>query len=215
MVTPRIFISMGTPYTDHYSQFRDELESFLRDNCKCDPVIIGKTEYPSGSPLEAIRNTMRGCHGVLVVAYERNFLEAGFEKRGGTAQKKLNGLSYTTAWNHIESAMAFSLGLPLYIICQHGLVEDGLIETKLDWYVQQADIARGSIFRPEVSGSLQSWVSARVFPRASSPRAFKAIEGKLKLSEMTPKEIIAATGAITTAFALGVGAAHLAPKLFS
>ncbi len=215
MVTPRVFISMGTPYTAQYSQFRDELESFLRDSCKVDPRIIGKNEYPSGSPLEKIRDVMRGCHGVLVVAYERKFLEAGIEKRGGSTPRNLNGLTYTTAWNHIESAMAFSFGLPLYIICQHGLAEEGLIETKLDWYVQPADIAQGTIFKPEISGSIQSWVTTRVVPQASGPRAIKAIEGNLKLSEMTPKEIIAATGAITTAFALGVGAAHLVPKLFS
>ena len=116
METPRIFISMGTPYTEQYSQFRDELELFLRDTCKVDPRIIGKNEYPSGSPLEKIREVMRGCHGVLVVAYERKFLEAGIEKRGGAAPQQLNGLTYTTAWNHIESAMVFSFGLPLYII---------------------------------------------------------------------------------------------------
>jgi hypothetical protein len=206
---------MGTPYTEQYSQFRDELESFLRDTCKVDPRIIGKNEYPSGSPLEKIREVMRGCHGVLVVAYERKFLEAGIEKRGGTAPQQLNGLTYTTAWNHIESAMAFSFGLPLYIICQHGLAEEGLIETKLDWYVQPADIERGSIFKPEISGSIQSWVTTRVFPRASHPRALKAIEGNLKLSDMTPKEIMAAIAVLTGAFGLGIAAAHLFPKIFA
>jgi hypothetical protein len=215
METPRIFISMGTPYTEQYSQFRDELESFLRDTCKVEPKIIGKNEYPSGSPLEKIRDVMSRCHGVLVVAYERKYLEAGIEKRGGPTPRPLNGLTYTTAWNHIESAMAYSFGLPLYIICQPGLVEEGLIETKLDWYVQPAEIASGSIFKPEVSGSIQSWVATRVLPRATSPRALKAIEGNLRLSEMTPKEIIAATASLTAAFGLGIGAAHLFPKIFS
>ena len=214
MTTPRIFISMGTPYTEQYSQFRDELESFLRDTCKADPRIIGKNEYPSGSPLEKIRDVMRGCHGVLVVAYERKFLEAGIEKRGGVSPQQLQGLTYTTAWNHIESAMAFSFGLPLYIICQHGLAQEGLIETKLDWYVQPAEITRGSIFKPEVSGSIAAWVETRVVPRAGNPRALKAIEGNLKLSEMTPKEILAAIGVLTGSFATGASVAHFYPWIF-
>src|SRR5262245_35309084 len=111
MTTPRIFISMGTPYTDEYLQFRDGLEEFLRSSCMADPRIIDKHEYPLGSALEKIRDVMRTCHGVLVVAYERKYIEAGIEKRGSEKETRLEKLRYTTVWNHIESAIAYSLGL--------------------------------------------------------------------------------------------------------
>jgi hypothetical protein len=109
---------MGTPYTAAYKQFREELETFLRDSCGVDPRIIGKNEYPSGNPLEHIRSKMRQCAGVIIVAYERKYLETGMEKRGAEAEhkeQKLENRIYTTPWNHIESAIAYSLGLPLYI----------------------------------------------------------------------------------------------------
>jgi len=48
-----------------------------------------------------------------------------------------------------------------------------------------------------------------------TPHSLKAIEGDLKLSEITPKEIMTTTAALTGAFGLGLGGAHLFPKIFS
>ena len=214
MDTPRIFISMGTPYNEQYSQFRDALETLLRDGCKTDPRIIGKNEYPSGSPLEKIRDVMRGCQGVLIVAYERKFVEAGVERRGGTGALQIARITYTTPWNHIESAMAYSLGIPLYVICQNGLAQEGLIESKLDWYVQNVEISKETLARPEVIESIRAWVETRVVPRTKGSHHFRAINGQLKLSEMTPQEIGAVMSVITGAFASGVAVATFLPKLF-
>jgi hypothetical protein len=214
MATPRIFISMGTPYNDQYLQFRDALEDFLRNGCKANPRIIDKNEYPSGNPLDKIRDVMRTCHGVLVVAYERTYLETGFEKRGSDRATPISQRKYTTPWNHIESAMAYSLGLPIYIICQEGIVPDGLIETKVDWYVLHTEISKNSFANTQTVESIRAWVDSRVVPRTKSPRLFRAIEGQLKLSEMTPKEIVTAMTVITGAFLAGVSAAAYLPKLF-
>jgi hypothetical protein len=164
--------------------------------------------------LEKIRDVMRGCHGVLIVAYERKFVEAGMEKRGGTGAFQISQRTYTTPWNHIESAMAYSLGIPLYVICQNGLAQEGLIESKLDWYVQDLEISKETLARPDVVESIQAWVDTRVAPRTKGSRSFRAINGQLKLSEMTPREISAAVGVVTGAFASGAAVATFLPKLF-
>jgi hypothetical protein len=214
MATPRIFISMGTPYNDEYLEFRDALEEFLRNGCNANPRIIDKNEYPSGNALDKIRDVMRTCHGVLVVAYERTYLEAGIEKRGSDRAVALSQRKYTTPWNHIESAMAYSLGLPIYIICQEGLVPEGLIETKPDWYVLYTEISKNSFAKIQTVESIRAWVESRVLPRTKSPRLLQAIEGQLKLSEMTPKEIITAVSVVTGAFVAGATTATFLPKLF-
>jgi hypothetical protein len=145
MAAPRVFVSMGTPYTEEFGKFRDELDSLLRNTCGVDPRIIGKNEYPAGNPLTHIYDVMRSCHGVIVVAYERKFLESGVEKRGGDAAQSISRRTYTTPWNDIESAMAYSLGIPLYVLCQKGLSEEGLIESKLDWFVQYVEISPAAL----------------------------------------------------------------------
>lgn len=214
MATPRVFISMGTPYTPEYSAFRDALETYLRDQCDVDPRIIGKNEYPSGSPLGKIRDVMRSCHGVIIVAYERKHITKGTEKRGSDGASSLADRTYTTPWNHIESAMAFSLGLPIHILCQNGLTEEGLIETKVDWYVQRLEIAPEAFANPAVGGALRSWIRERVVPVSRRPNFLRAIGGQARLSEMTPLEIWSLTALIAASFSAGVGAAWLFPRIF-
>ena len=214
MVAPRVFVSVGARYTPQQERFLDELEDFLRNRCGCDPRIIGKNEYPDGNPLTHIRDVMLSCHGVLVVAFERTRVVSGKEKPGSSGERNVDGLSYTTPWNHIESAIAFGLKMPLYILCETGLKEEGLIESKLDWRVQILDLTKKDLERVDVAESLRAWVTKRVVPYAKSPRAAKALLGSLKLSEMTFKEIGIMLGTLTAAFAAGAAFARWLPKLF-
>jgi hypothetical protein len=215
MSAPRVFISIGARYTPQQERFLDELESFLRDRCGCDPRIIGKNEYPDGNPLTHIRDVMLSCHGVLVVAFERTRVVSGTEKPGGNGERSVSDAAYTTPWNHIESAIAFGLKMPMYILCENGLKEEGLIESKLDWRVQHIELTKKDLERVEVSESLRAWVTKRVVPYSNSPRAAKALLGSLKLSEMTPKEIGILIGSLTAAFLAGAAFFKWLPKLFS
>jgi len=207
MPTPRIFISMGTPYTEAYAKFRDSLEDFLRGQCQSDPRIIGKNEYPTGSPIGKIAEVMRSCDGVMIVAYERKYVETGTERRGGANETHLTGEIYTTPWNHIESAIAYSLGLPIYIIAQKGLKEEGLIETKTDWYVQKMDLTTESLRHPDVIGSIQAWIRERV---AIRKRRRGALQGfaSLKISDFTMEDWALLGALVSTSFGLGVAATH-------
>ena len=213
MDAPRLFISMGTPYTELQTKFRDELENFLRDNCGVNPRIIGKNEYPDGSPLAKIKEVMSGCHGVVIVAYERKYLQDGAEKRGGDSEKPLANKVYTTPWNHIESALAFALNLPLYIICQKNLTEEGLIEAKIDWYVQYVDIDPAEFSKVNVRESLRSWVNERVLPHAHKPTVLTGLIGRLKMSELTLEQIGLIWGTLAAVFFFGVGVGHLLPNI--
>lgn len=202
MRQPKIFVSMGTPYSQKYIEFRDELEALLRDTLGADPRILGKNEYPTGSPLLKIKEVMSDCDGVLVVAYERKFVEVGAEKRSGANEVLINEHTYTTPWNHIESAMAFSLGIPLYVICEKGLKEEGLIESKLDWYVQYLDFSRESLRSNDVLHSLKSWVSGVCKRRRKT--STESLLGRVRLSEMTPAEMFWVVSVLATVFLSGL-----------
>ena len=214
MVDARVFISMGTPYTECQARFRDHLETLLRDQCGVDPRIIGKNEYPDGSPLTKIKSVMAQCDGVIVVAYERKFIELGSEKRIGPAPVQLESKSYTTPWNHIESAMAFTMDIPLYIFCQKELTEEGLVESKLDWYVQKIEINESELQRSEVLQSLRGWINGRVIPRSKKPSFVRTIQGETKLSSMKPKEILGALAVLIATFSAGATFAKMFPNVF-
>jgi hypothetical protein len=179
---------MGTPYTPAYDQFRNDLAAFLHDKCEVNPRIIGKNEYPDGSPLEHIRKVMRTCSGLIIVAYERKFVQTGTEKRGSAEEQKIRNRVYTTPWNHVESAIAYSLELPIFILCQNGLQKEGLIDVKLDWYVKELDIKPGIFLDSDVAEHLRAWATRRVIPRSKKRSAFVNLMGRVKLGEMTPAE---------------------------
>lgn len=180
MAEPRVFVSMGSPYTAELLAFRDALETLLRDRCGLDPRIIGKNEYPTGSPLTKIIEVMRECDGVIVVANERKFVELGKEKRGSPQETELQRSRYTTPWNHIESAIAYSLGLPIYVISQTGVHAEGLIESKSDWPVQEIDFEPHVLELPPVLDSLRAWVDERVRVRHRGARAGVGEAGERK-----------------------------------
>jgi hypothetical protein len=133
MRSPGVFMSMGTPYRPEQFAFHERLVALLKDECDVDPGILKVHEYPSGNGLDKIRKVMSTCDGVLIVAYERSYIARGIERRRGEKERAISNAKYTTPWNHIESAMAYSLNLPIHIIAESGLVEEGLIEDKIDW----------------------------------------------------------------------------------
>ena len=68
--------------------------------------------------------------------------------------------------------MAFCLGIPLYIICQNNLVEEGLIESKNDWWVQYAEISPAAFSRTEVTQSIRAWIKDEFCPTVESRACF-------------------------------------------
>jgi len=203
MKIPRVFISMGTPYTEAQTRFRAVLESLLRTQCGVDPRIIGVNEYPPGSPVHKIRDAMSTCDGVLVVAYERKYVQRGIERRGSPRERKFVDEKYTTAWNHIESAIAFSKEIPLYILCETGVIEEVLIESKVDWFVKRVDFVPEVLVKPEVLESIRAWINERVMPHARKPTgAFPAL-ARLKFSELTSHDLYVLYALLGAVFAAG------------
>jgi hypothetical protein len=157
---------------------------------------------------------MSSCDGVIIVAYERKFFSSGIERRGGAQQRPLADEKYTTAWNHIESAIAFALHLPIYVICENGLTEEGLIESKVDWFVNHLDFTGDTLSSPGATDSIRAWITDRVIPHSRKPKSLLSLAAKLKLSEMTGEEWTAILALLGATFGLEIGAAKLLPAIF-
>lgn len=213
MAAAKIFISMGTPYNQNSTVFRSELESFLRNECGVDPRIIGRNEYPDGNPLPKIKSVMESCSGVIVVAYERKYVSHGVIKRTGEAPKDVTDIAYTTPWNHVESAMAYCMDLPIFILCQEDLEEECLIESKIDWYVQYIKIAPGAISSEDTAKHLKSWINNRVLLHRKKG-IFRSINGNIPISELTLEEIWGMIGLVAGSFGLGAASMQFFPRLF-
>ena len=152
----KIFISVGSAYTDAQKKFIDAVIQWLQ-NEGLSPQMLGKTVYPDKQPLKVIQETMMQCDGTLVIAFERIFVNDGQEKRGGTEATVLQSQIIPTVWNQIETAMAYGLQQPILVLAEEGSRREGLLDDKFEWLVLpvkvDADIVNSRVF----IGTLRSW----------------------------------------------------------
>jgi hypothetical protein len=147
--------------------------------------------------------------GVIVIALERNYFPAGFDRPGGPRQTALAEVRLATTWNQIEAAMAYASGLPLLVILQDGVRREGLLEPGYDWYVQQVSLASSSLSMAEFNGILASWKQklgrGRVGTLAGASKEIDA--GQMTMGQLLSSFKAAQLWAVLTAIATMVGGA--------
>lgn len=126
-----VFLSYPKPCFTEQTQFIEALRAYL-DQRGFLPRTLGVTDYDMSAPLTAIRRLMLESNGLITVALRRTFVEKGTARHrtdiDKLTQTSIDGRWLTTPWPHIESAMAYQLGLPILILRQRGVLEDGLLE---------------------------------------------------------------------------------------
>lgn len=152
----KIFISVGGTANDKQENFVRTIEERLRSE-NLIPNTVGRNKFSSDSPLKTILELMNESSGTIIIALERVYFPTGFEKRGGPKEKQLGEIKLPTPWNQIEAAIAYSKGLPLMLIIEEGLKEEGLLEKGHDWYVMWIKPDITSLATPEFNGVLASW----------------------------------------------------------
>jgi hypothetical protein len=53
--------------------------------------------------------------------------------------------------------MAYTRGLPLLVIAEHGLQSEGLLESRYDWRVKWVHIGESVVEDPEFKGIFEDW----------------------------------------------------------
>ena len=125
-----IFLSRSQPINKEQKDFIDKLCSWLKDR-GFTPRTLGVSDYSTAAPLEAIRSLMSETNGLLCIAFRRTHITTGtrtvrvgreFESRA------MNDLWLTSPWAQIEPAMAYQIGLPILILRESGVLDDGVLE---------------------------------------------------------------------------------------
>jgi hypothetical protein len=196
MEKKNVFISMGFAYTESQTEFLHALMELLR-SCDVEPRVMNLTDLPTVSPLTDISRVMRECHGAIVVAFERTYFESGIEKK----KIDLKSVRYTTPWNQIEASLAFTLGLPIIVLMEPGLRQEGLLEQKFEWYVDEVNISAAGLSEKNVRNRIMAWCRKLQTAKASANRG--AIDSKMPLSELMPLFSLGSVGWLI-AFAFGI-----------
>lgn len=151
-----VFLSCGSVSTEAQERFVSAVErQFEAQGLR--PLTIGRTVFDHGQPLKLIDKVMRNCAGAAILAYERMHIADGQERRGSPREAPVRDTLTATPWNQIEAAMAYTLRLPLLVIVENGLRQEGLLEGGYDWRVVSVDIARPLDAEPTYAPIFASW----------------------------------------------------------
>lgn len=155
-----IFISKGGDESASQRAFVDAVIDALKA-AGIQSRIMYENEWSHEQPLKVIKKTISECDGLLVIAYTRSEFESGLELRSNK-EKELKDIKLPTTWTHIEGAIAYTYGLPIWILAESGLKSEGLIEKGYDWNVYWSSLDHNEVKSEKFRGYLQSWKSAMV-----------------------------------------------------
>jgi hypothetical protein len=115
-----VFVSAPTALSADQEQSR---KSILRelDKLGLEPRALGRSDYPTELPLREVLLLAKHCSGGVILGFEQYFSETGVRKRNTPEEKNAGGLVFPTPWNHLESGILFSLGLPLLVFAEDGI----------------------------------------------------------------------------------------------
>jgi hypothetical protein len=166
MTGQNIFVSVGATCNDEQEKFVVAVEERLRSEGLV-PYTVGRNTFSSGAPLKKVIELLDDCQGMVVIALERSFFPSGVDKRGSPDETPLTDIRLPTTWNHIEAAMAYSRRLPLMVIVESGLKNEGLLEYGYDWYVQRIKPQPSALMTKEFNGVLADWKSKVILFKAA------------------------------------------------
>ena len=123
----KIFLSRPNTCDPVYNSTVKALTDFLKKR-GLTPITIGSTVFPNKTPIEAVKEEMQSCSGIIILGLPQILIENGIQKKNTKVEQIIIDKESPSVWNQIEGAMAFMLGLPILIIAQEG-INDGLFET--------------------------------------------------------------------------------------
>nr|WP_321234998.1 hypothetical protein [uncultured Psychroserpens sp.] len=125
-----VFLSVGTPHNEFQANYINTLKAhFLK--YKIDLKTLDDDDWNVLDPLKPVSNRMANCHGCLVLAMERTYIERGVSKRLSKQESKIEHQSFATPWVHIEASMAYQLKLPFIILKEDHLKSEGMLDNTL------------------------------------------------------------------------------------
>lgn len=159
-----VFLSRAQPHTMPQARFLKSLCKHLRSR-GLEPRTVGDTDFGLNG-LDAVRGLLRQCNGIISVAFRRAVVREGADRpdadqRLGDAVREVSLIDtwLTTPWCHMEAAMAYQIGLPVLLVVEEGVRQDGALENGvLGQYPPQFDLAGGDRDLDAVfAGNLEKW----------------------------------------------------------
>jgi hypothetical protein len=131
----KVFLSAGTPFNVNQGLILNQVKAvFEREG-----LLLCQPEFSPKVPLLNVRESLIECKGLLAIAAVRYSAKEVLEKPGSEGEALFSNVEFTTPWIHIETSLAYDLGLPIMLIADKNLRREGFLEHGYDWNIQYVD----------------------------------------------------------------------------
>lgn len=162
-----VFLSVGGGRTELQEAFVKAIKDYFLSR-DLDAKTVDEYGATNRQPLKDVEYRMNRCYGAVVLAFERTRIVLGMSRPGAKSEMELKDLRLPTVWNQIEAAMAYTRGLPLLVLVEHGLRDEGMLESRYDWRVKWVNLRDPIVSDPEFLGIFEDWRRS-VFDRRDTP----------------------------------------------
>lgn len=130
----KVFLSRPNPFLSSQQYFIDKLrEELLKHDIET--VTLVADNYDLTDSMNYLKGMIKLCYGMIIIGFKQVFIEEGCKKKGGIPNPdyffpeeiNLSGQALTSPFCHIEGTIGLLNDLPLLIINEAGVREEGII----------------------------------------------------------------------------------------
>lgn len=130
-----VFLSRPNPFVDSQQSFLEKLHKKL-NQYDLKTVTLQADNYDLTDSLNYLKGIIKQCYGIVIVGFKQIFIEKGMKKKGGRDNPNyycpheidVSGQALTSPFCHIEGTIGLLNDLPLLIINEEGVREEGIIK---------------------------------------------------------------------------------------
>lgn len=132
--TIKIFLSRPNPFNERQQLFLDKLVAKLK-SLNMEPITLQADNYDLSDSMNYLKEMIKKCYGAIIIGFKQIFIESGTKKKGGKKDSRffypqeinVSGQALTSPFCHIEGTIALLNDLPLLIMNERGLREEGIV----------------------------------------------------------------------------------------
>ncbi|MBR3039108.1 MAG: hypothetical protein IKI20_00420 [Lachnospiraceae bacterium] len=130
----KVFLSRPNPFLPNQQKFIDRFREELLEH-DIETITLVADDYDLTDSMNYLKGMIKQCYGMVIIGFKQIFIEKGYKKKGGTPNPSfffpneidLSGQALTSPFCHIEGTMGLLNDLPLLIINEEGVREEGII----------------------------------------------------------------------------------------
>ena len=130
-----VFLSRPNPFLESHQYFISKLQEQF-DKYNIQTVTLQADNYDLSDSMNYLKGMIKQCYGIAIIGFKQIFVEVGSKKKGRkdnpnyfhSKEIDISGEALTSPFCHIEGTIGLLNELPLLIINENGVREEGIIK---------------------------------------------------------------------------------------